>query len=97
MLNVLLNVCPLFIGPESKLRVVLVILVTVCDTLSMFVQVTLVPLGTLMIAGLYPVLVILTAFTVATVADTVAVPITVDSLGVPPVGWTVALGFVGGL
>ena len=75
MLNVQLNVCPLPRDPESKPPV---LLVTVCDTVSLFVQVTLVPLGTLIIAGSYPLLVIFTVFAVTTVGDGVAVPVAVE-------------------
>lgn len=74
MLNVWLNVFPGSIEPpELNVPVIL------CDMTSLFVQVTLVPFWTLMIAGLNPLLVISTAFTVATVIDAVAVPVTVDT------------------
>lgn len=76
MLNVQLNVDPLPRDPESKPPV---LLVTVCDTVSVFVQVTLVPIGTLIIAGSYPLLVIFTVFAVTTVGNGVAVPATVDT------------------
>jgi hypothetical protein len=50
-----------------------------------------------MIAGLNPLLVISTAFTVATVGDTVAVPVIVDTDVAVSIGITVPAGVITGV